>query len=76
MECDKFRLLGKEMAEAEHVRHMHFDRDAVTFETEDPDSCYDLVSQLCVEHDIRLGSMTSPDNNLGAVFDYLTGERR
>ena len=76
VECDKVRLLGREVAEADHVRHMHFDRDAVTLETEDPDRCYELVSSLCLEHDIRLRSMTSPDNNLGAVFDYLTGDRR
>lgn len=76
VECDKPRVLGREMAHADHVLHMDFDRDVVTFETADPDRCYDLISSACIEHGVKLRSLTSPDNNLSAVFEYLTGDRR
>lgn len=76
VECSHPRVLGREMASATHLVNMSFDRDHVTFETANPDACYDLVSKACLEHDIKLRSLTSPDNNLGAVFDYLTGDRR
>jgi ABC-2 type transport system ATP-binding protein len=76
VECNEPRLLGREMAGADHVLNMHFDRGVVQFETSNPDRCYDLISTACLEHKIKLRSLTSPDNNLGAVFEYLTGDRR
>jgi ABC-2 type transport system ATP-binding protein len=76
VECSDARLLGREMARAEHVVNMHFDKGSVQFETSDPNRCYDLVSAACLEYQIKLRSLTSPDNNLGALFDYLTGHRR
>ncbi len=76
VECSDARLLGREMASAEHIVNMHFDKGIVQLETSDPNRCYDLVSAACLEHDIKLRSLTSPDNNLGALFDYLTGDRR
>lgn len=76
VECNEPRLLGREMAAADHVLNMQFDRDIVQFETSDPDRCYDLISAACLENEIKLRSLTSPDNNLGAVFEYLTGDRR
>lgn len=76
VECSAPRLLGREMAFADHVINMQFDREVVQFETSDPERCYDLIASACLEHQIKLRSLTSPDNNLGAVFDYLTGDRR
>jgi ABC-2 type transport system ATP-binding protein len=76
VECDDTRGLGQALAAAEHVSHLQFDRDTVTCETADPDRCYDLIAGACLDEGIKLRSMTSPDNHLGAVFDYLTGDRR
>ena len=76
VDCSNPRVLGREVAGAEHLVNIQFDRDHVTFETANPDACYDLISETCLQHDIKLRSLTSPDNNLGAVFDYLTGDRR
>jgi hypothetical protein len=41
----------------------------------DPDRCYDQISEVVVAEDIAVRGLTSPDNNLGAVFEYLTGGR-
>lgn len=76
VECDNPRLLGQHMASAEHIVNMHFDRSAVTFETSSPDDCYNMVSTTCLERDIVLSSLSSPDNNLDSLFDYLTGDSR
>lgn len=39
--------------------------------TRDPDACYTRIPKLALEHDFALRRMTSPDNNLMAVFNYL-----
>ncbi len=44
-------------------------------ETAEPDRCYDRIGEVVLERAIQVRSMTSPDNNLGAVFDYLTSGR-
>jgi hypothetical protein len=44
-------------------------------ETSNPDACYDLIADVALERSIEIRSLTSPDNNLGAVFDYLTTGR-
>lgn len=76
VECSNPRLLGREMASAEHIVNMHFDKGLVQLETSAPNLCYDEISAACLKHEIKLRSLTSPDNNLGALFDYLTGDRR
>lgn len=76
VECSDARLLGREMVGAEHVVNMHFDKGLVQLETSDPNLCYDQLSAACLKHEIKLRSLTSPDNDLGALFDYLTGDRR
>jgi ABC-2 type transport system ATP-binding protein len=73
VECDRPRELAKALAGAEHVRRLSLDRRGLTLETTDPDRCYDDVAAALREHRLELRAMTSPDNNLGAVFDYLTG---
>ncbi|MCG8423508.1 MAG: ABC transporter ATP-binding protein [Proteobacteria bacterium] len=72
VECDRSRDLAADLAAAEHVRRLGFEDGAVIVETSDPDACYDLIADLVVARGIEVGSLTSPDNNLGAVFDYLT----
>jgi ABC-2 type transport system ATP-binding protein len=73
IECDQPRAIATAAAASDHVSKISFDRNAVTLETNTPDACYDLLGATIVAQNIKLTSMTSPDNNLGAVFDYLTG---
>ena len=34
-----------------------------------------LLPRLALEHGVKIRALTSPDNNLQAVFDYLTRDR-
>ena len=47
----------------------------VVVETAEPDQCYDLIADVVLDSGIKVRALTSPDNNLGAVFEYLTGRR-
>jgi ABC-2 type transport system ATP-binding protein len=73
VECDRPREVGQRLAGSEHVVKMTFERAAVVVETREPDRCYDELATAVIESGVELKGMTSPDNNLGAVFDYLTG---
>lgn len=75
IECDRPREIAAAIAGAEHVVRLVMERRAVVVETRDPDRCYDDLAAAIVERGVELRSMTSPDNNLGAVFEYLTGGR-
>ncbi len=76
VECDRPREVARRLAGADHVARIIFERSAVVIETRDPDRCYDDVAAAILEADVELRAMTSPDNNLGAVFEYLTGGTR
>jgi ABC-2 type transport system ATP-binding protein len=74
IECDKPRQLASIIAPEDHVARIGFERGAVLIETRDPDRCYEKIGDAILGNSIAVTSMTSPDNNLGAVFEYLTGD--
>lgn len=74
VECDQPRAVAAALASAEHIARIAFERGAVLIETRDPDRCYDQLAAAVLDHDIAVSALTSPDNNLGAVFEYLTGD--
>jgi ABC-2 type transport system ATP-binding protein len=74
VDCDKPHVIGSALAAADHVARIVFERGAVVVETRDPDRCYDQLSDIVLAGGVSISSMTSPDNNLGAVFEYLTGD--
>lgn len=47
--------------------------DTVVFETGDRDVLFGLLPRLIVDRGIDIEEITSPDDNLQAVFDYLVG---
>jgi len=75
VECDQPHAVGAALANADHVARLVFERGAVLIETRDPDRCYDEVASAVLDGGIAVSALSSPDNNLGAVFDYLTGGR-
>ena len=75
VECDEPRAVATALAGAEHVARIAFEGKAVVIETRDPDSCYDQLADAVVARDVGVRTLSSPDNNLGAVFEYLTGGR-
>ncbi|MBA3392037.1 MAG: ABC transporter ATP-binding protein [Deltaproteobacteria bacterium] len=76
VECDRPRDIAAELATADHVARIVFERGGVLIETRDPDRCYDALAQVVIDRGIVVSALSSPDNNLGAVFEYLTGESR
>ncbi len=78
VECDQPRAVAGALAGADHVRRVAYERRGLVIETSDPDRCYDALTDLMLERELGVRAMTSPDNDLGAVFDHLTtgGGRR
>ncbi len=76
IECDRPREIATALAASDHIARIAFERGAVLIETRDPDRCYDELAAAVLERGIAVHTLTSPDNNLGAVFEYLTGGGR
>jgi ABC-2 type transport system ATP-binding protein len=78
VECDRPRVIASALAPAEHVARISFERGGLVVETRDPDRCYDEIAGAVMAGDVAVSALSSPDNNLGAVFEYLTvdGGRR
>jgi ABC-2 type transport system ATP-binding protein len=76
IECNKPRQIAATIAAEEHVARIAFERGAVLIETRDPDRCYEQIGDAVLQGGIAVSRLSSPDNNLGAVFDYLTGDKR
>ncbi len=72
VECDRPRPLAGALATAEHVTRVSCERGAVEIETRDPDRCYAEIADVVLAQELAVTYLDSPDNNLGAVFDYLT----
>jgi len=73
VDCDRPRDLARKLVDHEHISRIGFERGVVIIETVDPDRCYDELGAVLSTENISVRSLTSPDNNLGAVFEYLTG---
>jgi len=72
VECDRPRELAAAIAGSDHVLRVSMERKAILVDTRDPDRCYDELAAAVIERKLDLRAMSSPDNNLGAVFEYLT----
>jgi ABC-2 type transport system ATP-binding protein len=76
VECSDPRGLARELVASAAVRSLDFPGpEALVVETPDPDTCYPLIPRLSLERGIKIRALTSPDNNLQAVFNYLTRDR-
>ena len=74
VECDQPHALAAAIAAEDHVARLSFERGAVVIETRDPDRCYDQIASAVLGAGLAVTALSSPDNNLGAVFEYLTGD--
>jgi ABC-2 type transport system ATP-binding protein len=76
VECSDARGLARELVASSDVRSLDFpEAGGLVLETRNPDGCYPLIPKLALEHGIKIHALTSPDNNLQAVFQYLTQDR-
>ena len=74
VECDQPRAIATALAPEDHVARISFERGGLVVETRDPDRCYDQIAQAVLARSVTVSALSSPDNNLGAVFEYLTGD--
>jgi ABC-2 type transport system ATP-binding protein len=74
IECDRPRELARALVVVEHVRRVAFDGPVLVIETTDPDRLYPLVPDEAERAGVTIAALTSPDDNLAAVFRYLTDE--
>jgi ABC-2 type transport system ATP-binding protein len=78
VECDRPHAIAALLAGEDHVARISFERGALVLETREPDRCYDQIASAVLDAQVAVTALSSPDNNLTAVFDYLTrdGGRR
>jgi ABC-2 type transport system ATP-binding protein len=66
------RALARDFLERADVRSMRFEEGAVTVETGKPDAFYSRLTELAASGEYgAIEEVTSPDDNLQAVFQYL-----
>ncbi len=70
--AERPRELARECLSYAYVRSLRFEGDALVVETDAPDTFYTQLTTLAaVETFGRIEEVTSPDDNLAAVFGYL-----
>ena len=74
VECDRPHAVAALLASEDHVARLSFERGAAVVETRDPDRCYEQIASAVLDAGVAVTALSSPDNNLGAVFEYLTGD--
>ncbi len=73
IKCDNPRLLASKFIQENFVSNIHFgsEGNSLQLETSNRDKFFSLLPSLVVENKIDVLEITSPDDNLQAVFDYL-----
>ncbi len=75
--CDDPRRLAAALATLPSVAALRFPAPGrLDVETHLPDACYADIPRVALEQGVKLQGLTSPDDNLAAVFRYLTADPR
>ena len=70
--AERPRELARECLAYPYVRSLRFEADALVVETDQPDTFYTQLTTLAATETFgRIDEVTSPDDNLAAVFGYL-----
>ena len=70
--AERPRELARECLSYAYVRSLRFESEALVVETDAPDTFYTQVTALAATETFgRIEEVTSPDDNLAAVFGYL-----
>ena len=66
------RALAREFLASDHVSSLRFEDEAVVVQTARPDAFYTRLTELAASSEFgAIHEITSPDDNLQAVFQYL-----
>jgi ABC-2 type transport system ATP-binding protein len=75
VKCDRPRDLAARLVAEDSVADIRFGQaGSVVFETRNRDRLYGLLPRLAAGDHLDIEEITSPDDNLQAVFDYLIGK--
>ena len=70
--AERPRELARECLSYAYVRSLRFEAEALVVETDQPDTFYTQLTELAAAESLgRIDEVTSPDDNLAAVFGYL-----
>ena len=70
--ADETRALAREFLAEDHVLNLKFEGGAVLVQTAKPDAFYARLTALAASGEVgAIHEVTSPDDNLQAVFEYL-----
>lgn len=74
--CNKPRELALKLVNQDYILKVTFGpaADTVVVETHNRDKLFGLLPSLIIENKLEVEEITSPDDNLQAVFDYLVGK--
>jgi ABC-2 type transport system ATP-binding protein len=72
VECDRPHALAEALVGEDHVTRVVFEEGATEIETRVPDRLYDAIPAAARGRGVKIRALTSPDNNLQALFAYLT----
>lgn len=74
--CSHPRKMASEFIHKPYVLKVSFgtSQDSLVVETNNRDGLFSLIPSLSVKNNIQVDEITSPDDNLQAVFDYLVGK--
>ncbi len=75
VKCDKHRLIADKMINSNFVLNLQFKdkENEVIINTNNREIFFDSLMGIVVDNNINVQEITSPDDNLQAVFDYLIG---
>jgi len=72
IKAERPRALAREFLGSDHVLSLRFEDDAVIVQTGRPDAFYAQLTALAASNELgAVHEVTSPDDNLQAVFQYL-----
>lgn len=73
IKCNRPRQLASKFINEDYVLKVYFGstQDSLLVETNNRDKFFSLLPSLFIEGNIEVEEITSPDDNLQAVFDYL-----
>ena len=73
--CDKPRVLARALVVGDEITAIELPSDdprVLIVDTRSPDACYPRIPEVARAEGVRIDALTSPDDNLAAVFRYLT----
>jgi ABC-2 type transport system ATP-binding protein len=73
--CSEPRKLAEMLITKDYISTVNFHPEGgqVTFNTQKRDHFFNLLTQIIVDQKLEVTEISSPDDNMQAVFDYLVG---